>query len=67
MKDDYYEWMQEGFNNFPDKKSIVMNDENYLKGLGIIYNFPGGFAEKILNLMGFTFKGEELSYSCFLS
>ncbi|WP_063964319.1 TIGR03943 family putative permease subunit, partial [Domibacillus aminovorans] len=36
-------------------------DDNYLKGMETIYNFPGEFMNKTIEFDGFSFKGESVN------
>lgn len=56
--DGYEELMQKELKQYLSKKSIVLNDKNYLKGMETIYNYPGDFLGKNISFDGFSFKGD---------
>ena len=44
---------------FIDLKDITLDDGNYMKGMEVIYNFPGQFMGDTISMTGFTYKGEQ--------
>jgi putative membrane protein len=51
--------MEKEKKNYINKDSIVLNDENFLKGMEVIYNYPGEFVGKELSFQGFVFHDHE--------
>ncbi|PLS17972.1 TIGR03943 family protein [Bacillus sp. M6-12] len=56
--DGYRKLMDEDLKKFSSGSSVVLNDKNYLNGMETLYNFPGEFMGKTLQLEGFVFHGE---------
>ncbi len=50
--------MEKGKKEFKQKDSVTLNDENFLKGMETIYNYPGEFTGKKLSFKGFVFKDD---------
>jgi putative membrane protein len=44
---------------FIDLTDIKLDDSNYMKGMEVIYNFPGEFMGDTISLTGFTYRGEQ--------
>ncbi|GGH87350.1 putative membrane protein [Pullulanibacillus pueri] len=40
--------------------SLTLNDDNFLRGLETVYNFPGDFEGKTISLKGFVYHGDDL-------
>ncbi|WP_372661488.1 TIGR03943 family protein [Cohnella sp.] len=40
--------------------AIDLNDQNYMKGMEVIYNFPGDFMGRTISFDGFAYKGEQV-------
>lgn len=38
---------------------LDLNDQNYMKGMEVIYNFPGDFMGRTISFDGFAYKGEQ--------
>ncbi|WNB91287.1 TIGR03943 family putative permease subunit [Bacillus sp. NEB1478] len=55
----YQSIMKKESKSFTDQKNIVLNDENYLKGMESIYYEPGLFLGKNIKFKGFTYNDEE--------
>lgn len=60
-KEGYSELMNQELQNYIVKSHISLKDENFLKGMETIYQFPGEFADKMIEFDGFAFKGESIS------
>jgi putative membrane protein len=60
-KEGYDELMEIEKNKYLSKKSVVLNDSDYLKGLETIYKYPGDFLGKTIEFDGFSFKGESVN------
>ncbi len=54
-KDDYNAMMAQQKKQYINKKSIVLNDLNFMKGMETIYNYPGEFLGRDVQFMGFAF------------
>jgi putative membrane protein len=59
-KDGYLELINKEFKSYKGKKHITLTDEDYLKGLEVIYNFPGEFTGKTITMKGFSYNGPHL-------
>lgn len=57
----YDELMAQEFKKYSRQKSISLHDDDYLKGMETIYNFPGDFLDKTVEFNGFTYKGDTTS------
>lgn len=44
---------------FQGLKDIVLNDGNYMKGMEVIYNYPGEFMNRTISFNGFIYQGEQ--------
>lgn len=59
---------QEGYEKLKNKElqefagldTISLDDGNYMKGMEVIYNFPGAFMGKTISFTGFAYKGEQV-------
>ena len=60
-KEGYDELMDIEKNKYLSKKSVVLKDTDYLKGLETIYKYPGDFLGKTIEFDGFSFKGESVN------
>jgi putative membrane protein len=60
-KEGYDDLMNQELQNYINKPHIKLKDENYLKGMETIYQFPGEFTDKTIEFDGFAFKGESIS------
>lgn len=59
-KEGYRSIMEKEKKEFVTKNKISLNDENFLKGMEIIYNYPGEFTGKTLSFKGFVFRDDSL-------
>ncbi|WP_019244317.1 MULTISPECIES: TIGR03943 family putative permease subunit [Bacillus] len=64
-KEGHYELMEKELKQFAHSNKVELNNENFLKGMEIIYNFPGEFMDKEISFDGFTFKGDTLKVNQF--
>ncbi len=55
-KEGYRGVMEKGKKEFVTKDNIALKDEDFLKGMETIYNYPGEFTGKKLSFKGFVFK-----------
>jgi putative membrane protein len=46
--------------DFTKAGAINLTDQNYMKGMEVIYNFPGEFMGKTISFNGFAYKGEQI-------
>ncbi|MFN2746551.1 MULTISPECIES: TIGR03943 family putative permease subunit [unclassified Bacillus (in: firmicutes)] len=60
-RDGYDELMEKALKKYKEKKQISLKDEDYLKGMETIYNYPGEFLDKTIEFNGFAFKGESIN------
>jgi putative membrane protein len=56
----YAEVKNQDFGEFKDQTDIALNDKNYLKGMEVLYNFPGHFMGRTVSFDGFAYKGEQV-------
>ncbi|GGJ58488.1 putative membrane protein [Anoxybacillus voinovskiensis] len=57
-KDDYDDLMRKELKRFSQSSSLVLNDQNYLKVIETIYQFPGEFSDKEMEMDGFVYHDE---------
>ncbi|WP_123043170.1 TIGR03943 family putative permease subunit [Cohnella candidum] len=55
----YAEVKNKDYAEFKDLREIPLTDDNYLKGMEVIYNFPGTFMDRTISFDGFAYKGEQ--------
>jgi putative membrane protein len=60
-KEGYDELMKKELKKYSSKDVIALKDEDYLKGMETIYNYPGEFLGDTISFDGFTFKGEAIN------
>lgn len=60
-KDDFLNLVNSDSKSYLGKKTIVFTDDDYLKGLEVIYNYTGDFVGKNVTIKGFTYNGPGLS------
>ena len=65
-KEGYRGVMEKGKKEFVTKDSIALKDEDFLKGMETIYNYPGEFTGKKLSFKGFVFKDDSSKRTIFL-
>jgi putative membrane protein len=54
----YEDLMRKDLAQFSKKSSLILNDQNYLKAIETIYQFPGEFSDKEIELDGFVYHDE---------
>lgn len=54
-KADYNALMEKEKKQYVNQKTMKLNDQNFLKGMETIYNFPGEFLGKEVEFMGFAY------------
>ncbi|TJY40784.1 TIGR03943 family protein [Cohnella pontilimi] len=57
--DGYEEVKNQEHSEFAGLKEIQLTDQNYLKGLEVIYNYPGEFMGRTVSFDGFAYIGEQ--------
>ncbi|RKP54044.1 TIGR03943 family protein [Cohnella endophytica] len=45
---------------FAGLREILLDDVSYMKGMEVIYNFPGDFMNRTISFDGFAYKGEQV-------
>lgn len=50
---------------FADQNTVALNDDNYLKGMEVLYNYTDDFLDKSVSLEGFAYKGEAVNASSY--
>jgi putative membrane protein len=60
-KDAFLNLVNKEFKSYKGKDHITLTDEDYLKGIEVIYNYSGEFAGKSLTMKGFTYNGPKLN------
>ncbi|EKN65642.1 hypothetical protein BABA_19456 [Neobacillus bataviensis LMG 21833] len=56
-KDGFLDLVHKEFKSYKGKEHITLTDEDYLKGLEVIYNFSGEFVGKSITMKGFSYNG----------
>lgn len=56
----YEEVKNKDFAEYKDLPVIQLTDDNYLKGMEVIYNFPGYFMDRTISFDGFAYKGDQV-------
>ncbi|WP_058304098.1 TIGR03943 family putative permease subunit [Gorillibacterium timonense] len=59
-KDGYEKLKKKELAEFAGKDEIPLNETDYLKGMEVLYNFPGEFMSKTVSFDGFAYKGEQV-------
>jgi putative membrane protein len=59
-KDSYEIIKNEELAEFREAPVIALNDDNYMKGMEVIYNFPGDLMGRTISFDGFAYKGEQV-------
>ncbi|RAK18935.1 putative membrane protein [Anoxybacillus vitaminiphilus] len=54
-KEGYHDIMQKELEMFSNQDPLILKDHNYLKALETIYQFPGQFSDKQIELDGFVY------------
>ncbi|MGF9965770.1 TIGR03943 family putative permease subunit [Bacillus rhizoplanae] len=54
----YRELMEKEKKQFVTKDKIALNDTDFLKGMEIVYNYPGQFTGKTISFKGFVFRDD---------
>ncbi|GGE44209.1 UPF0703 protein YcgQ [Pullulanibacillus camelliae] len=58
---DQYEKMATSDRKKYDKgNKLVLNDDNFLRGLETVYNYPGDFTNETISMKGFVYHGDSL-------
>ncbi|MBW5445473.1 TIGR03943 family protein [Cohnella sp. CFH 77786] len=58
-KEGYAEVKNKDYAEFKDLSEVHLTDDNYLKGMEVIYNFPSSFMGRSISFDGFAYKGEQ--------
>jgi putative membrane protein len=56
----YDEVKNKELSEFKNLQEIKLDDQKYLKGMEVIYNFPGDFMGRTISFDGFAYKGEQV-------
>ncbi|QMV39865.1 TIGR03943 family putative permease subunit [Cohnella cholangitidis] len=59
-KDSYEIIKNEELAEFRNAPVISLDDDNYMKGMEVIYNFPGDLMGRTISFDGFAYKGEQV-------
>lgn len=59
-KDAFLDLVGKEFKSYKGKDHITLTDDDYLKGVEVIYNYLGEFAGKTITMKGFTYNGPNL-------
>ncbi|MCR2804451.1 TIGR03943 family putative permease subunit [Paenibacillus soyae] len=59
-KEGYEKLKNKELQEFAGSDAVTLDDSNYMKGMEVIYNFPGSFMGKTLTFTGFAYKGEQV-------
>ncbi|MDP4083995.1 MAG: TIGR03943 family protein [Bacillota bacterium] len=60
-KDDFLNLVTKEAKSYRGKSHIKLTDEDYLKGLEVMYNFSGDFTGNTITMKGFSYNGPELT------
>ncbi|WP_042460133.1 TIGR03943 family putative permease subunit [Neobacillus dielmonensis] len=60
-KDGFLELVSKEFKSYKGQDNITLTDEDYLKGLEVIYNYSGEFVNKTMTMKGFSYNGPRLN------
>lgn len=56
----YEEVKNKELSEFKNLQEIQLDDQKYMKGMEVIYNFPGDFMGRTISFDGFAYKGEQV-------
>lgn len=59
-KENYKEVKDKELAEFANLNEMTLNDDNYMKAMEVVYNFPGEFMGKTISFTGFAYKGEQV-------
>ena len=59
-KEGYNEFKNKELEAFIDLDTVSLDDENYLKAMEVLYNYPGQFMGRTISFNGFAYKGEQV-------
>ncbi|WP_051318293.1 TIGR03943 family putative permease subunit [Cohnella thermotolerans] len=59
-KDDYDRIKNKEMSEFVGQPVVTLNDDNYLKAMEAIYNYPSAFMGKTIDFNGFAYKGKQV-------
>lgn len=59
-QEDYNKIKNKEMQEFVNLPEIDLNDDNYLKGMEAIYNYPSSFMGKTIQFDGFAYKGQQV-------
>lgn len=60
-KDAFLDLVSKESKSYKPKNHITLTDEDYLKGLEVIYNYQGDFTGKSITINGFSYNGPNLN------
>lgn len=58
--DAYQKMLASDLKKYGAPKSLYLNDDNFLRALETVYNYPGSFTGKKISIMGFVYHGDSL-------
>jgi putative membrane protein len=59
-KDSYNKIKDKELSEFIHLNELALDDDTYMKGMEVVYNYPGLFMNKSMSFTGFTYKGEQV-------
>lgn len=59
-KEGYEKVKNKDLADFSQLDTVTLTDTNFLKGMEVIYNFPGSFIDKTIRFTGFAYKGDQV-------
>lgn len=62
-KDNYDKVKSKELAEFAGLNELALTDDNFMKAMEVIYNYPGQFMGKTVSFTGFAYKGEQVSGS----
>jgi len=63
--ENYDKVKQKDMSDFSAGTTVALNDDNYLKGMEVLYNYTDDFMSKTVSFEGFAYKGEEVNASSY--
>ncbi|MFC3885865.1 TIGR03943 family putative permease subunit [Bacillus songklensis] len=58
--EDYTKMLDKLMKRYGNKDNVVLDDQNFLEGMEVIYNYPGSFMGNNVQFDGFTFNSKDI-------
>ncbi|MCO7175327.1 TIGR03943 family putative permease subunit [Sporolactobacillus kofuensis] len=59
----YKKMLESDMEKYSKPDRLYLDDDNYLRALEAVYNYPGNFDNKKLSIMGFVYHGDSLEHN----